>query len=132
MIEKRIVSVKSIGFLYISGTILFTVYGQLILKWRIGKHGSLPDQFSDKLSFLFGLFADPFIISGFVSAIVAAFFWMAAMTRLDLSYAYPFVSLSFALVFLMSAWLFHEPITLHKVAGIVLIVSGVIVSSRSV
>ena len=27
------------GYLYIAGTVLFTVYGQLVLKWRIVNYG---------------------------------------------------------------------------------------------
>jgi multidrug transporter EmrE-like cation transporter len=119
------------GFIYIFGTILFTVYGQLILKWRIEKYGSLPDHFYGKLSFLFGLLLDPFILSGFVAAVVASFFWMAAMTKLDLSYAYPFMSFSFVLVFFLSVWFFQEPVTVYKVVGLLLIVTGIMVTSRS-
>jgi len=124
-------SLNSMGFYYVFGTIFFTVYGQLILKWRIEKYGSLPDNFLGKLSFLFGLLHDPFILSGFVSAFVASFFWMAAMTKLDLSYAYHFISLSFVLVFFLSTWLFQEPVTVYKVVGLLLIVTGIMVSSRS-
>ena len=126
------ISLKSMGFYYIFGTILCTVYGQLILKWRIGMYGSLPEQFSRKISFLFDLLLDPFIFSGFVSAVVASFFWMAAMTKFELSYAYPFISLSFVLVFFLSAWFFHESITLYKAVGLLLIVAGILVSSQSV
>ena len=123
---------RSFDFFYIFATIAFTVYGQLILKWRIVKYGSLPEHFSGKISFLFDLLLDPFIFSGFVSAIAASFFWMAAMTKYDLSYAYPFMSLSFVLVFFLSAWFFHEAITLYKAVGLLLIVAGILVSSRSI
>jgi multidrug transporter EmrE-like cation transporter len=119
------------GYFYIFGTVFFTVYGQIVLKWRIAKYGSLPEPLGEKLGFLFGLLLDPFILSGFVSAVVAAFFWMAAMTKFDLSYAYPFMSLSFVLVFFLSVWLFQEPMTLHKAAGLGLIVAGILVTSRS-
>jgi undecaprenyl phosphate-alpha-L-ara4N flippase subunit ArnF len=38
------------GFLYLVGTILFTVYGQLILKWRLKRIGFLiPESFVKKL-----------------------------------------------------------------------------------
>ncbi len=53
-----------IGYIYIAETILFTVYGQLVLKWRIVKYGAMPEEFSAKLVFLFKLLFDPFIFSG--------------------------------------------------------------------
>ncbi|MCP4760675.1 MAG: EamA family transporter [archaeon] len=120
------------NYLYILGTILFTVYGQLILKWRIVKYGSLPEQLFDKLIFLLKLLIDPFIMSGFLSAFAASLFWMAAMTKFDLSYAYPFMSASFILVFILSLFLFKEPFSMYKLIGLTFIVAGIVISSRAV
>lgn len=120
------------GYFYIFGTIFFTVYGQLILKWRISTVGaSLPNDFLDKIIFLFKLVFDPFIFSGFASAFIASFFWMAAMTKFELSYAYPFMSGAFVLVFGLSVLFFNEIVTWQKILGLALIVVGIIVTSRS-
>ena len=119
------------GFIYIFGTIFFTVYGQIVLKWRVIRYGALPDDFGGKLTFFFKVLLDPWIISGLISAVVASFFWIAAMTKFDLSYAYPFMSASFVLVFFLSIWFFQEPVTVSKVAGLLLIISGILVTSRS-
>lgn len=119
------------GYLYIFGTILFTVYGQLMLKWRIEKFGSLPPAAMDKVIFLLKLLLDPLVLSGFFSAFVASIFWMGAMTKFDISYAYPFMSLSFVLVFLLSVLLFHEPVTVQKVVGMVFIITGIFITSQS-
>lgn len=120
------------GYFYIFGTIFFTVYGQLVLKWRISAVGSLPSEFIDKVLFLFKLLFDPFIFSGFLSAFIASFFWMAAMTKFELSYAYPFMSGAFVLVFILSVFLFNEVITWQKILGLTLIILGIIVTSRSI
>ncbi|MUV36479.1 putative 4-amino-4-deoxy-L-arabinose-phosphoundecaprenol flippase subunit ArnE [Lentibacillus sp. JNUCC-1] len=115
------------GYLYILGTISFTVYGQLILKWKIDQYGALPEALWDKAVFLIQLLFNPWILSGFAAAFIAALCWMAAMTKFDISYAYPFMSLSFVLVFIISAFLFAEPVTLQKSIGMALIVLGIIV-----
>lgn len=94
------------GYLYVLGTILFTVYGQLVMKWRISKFGSLPEPFIDKLLFLIKLVFDPFIFSSLLSAFIASLFWMAAMTKFNISYAYPFMSFSYVLVFIFSIFIF--------------------------
>lgn len=119
------------GYLYIAGTILFTVYGQLILKWRVNKYGSLPIDLVDKITFLLKLLLDPFVLSGFIAAFVASIFWMAAMTKFDISFAYPFMSLSFVSVFVLSVLLFKEPVTLYKILGLGIIVVGIIITSKS-
>ena len=121
----------TLGYFYIFGTIFFTVYGQIVLKWRMNDMGSLPDGTSDKIIFLIKVLFDPWVFSGFFAAFIASFFWMAAMTKFDISYAYPFMSSAFVLVFLLSVMLFNESITWHKVIGLSLIVAGIIVTSRS-
>ena len=118
------------GYLYIFLTIFFTVYGQLILKWRIGKLGALPEIMSEKIAFMLRLFLDPFILSGFASAFIASLFWMAAMTKFELSFAYPFMSLSFILVLVLSVLLFGEMLTIGKILGLLLIIAGIVVSVK--
>lgn len=121
-----------IGYLYILGTILFTVYGQLILKWRIVKYGVLPDLLFEKIIFLFKLLFDPFIFSGFAAAFLASFFWMAAMTKFELSHAYPIIVGGLAILTSLFAIVFlKESITAYKIIGIILIVAGVYFISRS-
>jgi uncharacterized membrane protein len=117
-------------YLYILATIVFTVYGQLILKWRISKFGQLPADFSEKLKFLVSLLLDPAIFSGFAAAFIASLAWMAAMTKFDLNHAYPFMSLNFVVVLLLSSWLLSEPITVQKVIGVALIMTGTVVAAR--
>ena len=118
------------GYLYIFGCIFFTVYGQLILKWRLSLKGAMPEALTGKLLFLAKTFLDPFILSGFAAAFVASLFWMAAMTKFQVSFAYPFMSIAFIAVLFLSALFFHEPITLGKVLGLILITSGIIVTVK--
>ena len=120
------------GYFYIFGTIFFTVYGQIVLKWRINDIGSLPVGMSDKILFLVKLLFDPWIFSGFFAAFIASFFWMAAMTKFELSFAYPFMSGAFVLVFILSVLLFNETVTWQKILGLSFIELGIIITSRSV
>jgi undecaprenyl phosphate-alpha-L-ara4N flippase subunit ArnF len=55
-------------YFYIFETLLFTVYGQIILKWRLSQFGILPEGLKNKLQFLIKALFDPFIFSGFVAA----------------------------------------------------------------
>jgi uncharacterized membrane protein len=121
---------RVVDYLYIVATIGFTVYGQLILKWRIPSFGPLPAGTVEKLKFLISLLFDPAIFSGFAAAFFAALAWMAAMTKFDLSHAYPFMSLNFVVVLMLSGWLLSEPVTLQKAFGVGLIVIGTVVAAR--
>lgn len=120
-----------LGYFYIAGCISFTVYGQLIIKWRMSKLGELPEETTEKLFFLISsLLSDAFLLSGFGAAFAASLFWMAAMTKFELSFAYPFMSLAFVLVLVLSAMLLQESLTPGKAIGVALICTGVIVSTR--
>lgn len=121
---------RVLDYFYIFTTIGFTVYGQLILKWRITQFGVLPTDHFEKLKFLILLLFDPAIFSGFASAFLASLTWMSAMTKFDLSHAYPFMSLNFVVVVLLSGWLLNEPVTLPKAIGVGLIVLGTLVAVR--
>lgn len=116
------------GHLYLLGTVVFTVYGQLILKWRIVQYGQMPEPATEKVLFLFNALLDPYILSGLFSAFIASMFWMAAMTKYDVSYAYPFITAGLTLVTVfMAIFILGESITLYKLSGLILIVSGVVV-----
>jgi len=121
-----------IAYLYILGTIIFTVYGQLILKWRIPLYGEMPRTLVEKVLFLSKLLLDPFILSGFVAAFIASFFWMAAVTnKIELSKAYPMTTIGLVLVFIFSIIFFKESLTAYKVIGMCLIVFGVLFIGKS-
>ena len=116
--------------LYILLTILFTVYGQIVIKWQVQLAGSLPPDNIAKLQYIIKLLLNPWVISSFTCAFLAAISWMAAMTKFDLSYAYPFMSLAFVLVLFLSAIFFKEPVTIPKSLGLGLIILGIIIGSK--
>ena len=119
------------GHLYVFLTIAFTVYGQLVLKWQMQGIGALPESGLQKLVFLTRLVLNPWVLSGFVAAFLASLAWMAAMTRLEMSYAYPFMSLAFVIVVGAGALFYGEPLTVGKFVGTALVVCGLIVMVRS-
>lgn len=118
------------SYFYVACTVLLTVYGQLVIKWQVLAAGPLPDATSDKVLFLAQLLVNPWIVSALVAALAAAMTWMAAMTRLDLSHAYPFLSTVFVLVPLLSVVLFNEPVTTPKVLGLALVVAGIVIGGQ--
>jgi len=120
-----------IGYLYIAGCVFFTVYGQLILKWRMNMQEPLPAGLTEKFVHLIKLVLfDPYILSGFISAFLASLFWMSAMTKFSLSFAYPFMSSAFIIVMFFSVILFGETLNIQKLIGTSLIVAGIVVLSQ--
>jgi multidrug transporter EmrE-like cation transporter len=124
-------SERLLGFVYIALAIALTLYGQLVVKWQVNSMGNAPAGLDQKLSFLFRLLTNPWVISSFAAAFGAAMVWMLAIARLDLSYAYPFMSLTFPSILLLSYLLFNEPVNIGKAVGVGFIVAGIIIHSRS-
>jgi multidrug transporter EmrE-like cation transporter len=118
------------SYVYVACTILLTVYAQIVIKWQVLGAGALPVDTGDKFWFLTRLLLNPWVLSALAALLAAVVTWMAAMTRLDLSHAYPFTSLAFVLVMIASAFFFNEPVTGPKIAGIVLICLGIVVGSQ--
>lgn len=118
------------SYFYILCTVLLTVYGQLVIKWQVIKAGAFPEEGWEKGWFLLHLMFNPWIISAYAAALLASVTWIAVMSKLQLSHAYPFMSLAFILVMVLSGLLFHEPITLPKIIGITLVMIGLAIGSQ--
>lgn len=121
----------ALGHFFIALTLALTVFGQLVLKWQMGRAGAMPDAASGKLMFLLQQFANPWILCGFVSAFLASLAWMAAMTRFELGYAYPFMSLAFVIVMAFGVLFLGEPLNVAKVAGTLLVMAGLVTIARA-
>lgn len=117
-------------YLYVVGTVLLIVYGQLVVKWQVNRAGDLPGDLAGKLSFVGHLVVNPWVISTFAASLVAAASWMLAMTHFSLSRAYPFMSLSFVLVMFGSALWLDERLSWTTVAGVLVIAGGLVLVSQ--
>ncbi|MEZ8825273.1 EamA family transporter [Vibrio amylolyticus] len=95
------------------------------------KYGSLPIENFEKLKYLAVIIVDPYIVSGFLAAFFASIAWIGVMTKFELSFSYPFMSLNFVLVFVFSYYIFDETLNWYKVIGLLLIVVGTVISSKS-
>jgi multidrug transporter EmrE-like cation transporter len=115
---------------YIAMTIALTVFGQIAIKMQVAQAGALPEAGGDKLAFLVRLLLNPWIVAAFAAAFLASVAWMGAMTKFELSHAYPFMSLNFVIVLALSAWLFNEPMSITRMAGVALICIGTIVAAQ--
>lgn len=116
---------------YIASTIIFTVYSQLIMRWQVGIAGPLPSGALDKVHYMAGLLLNPWVMSGLVATFLAGISWMLAMTKFEISYAYPWVSLNFVLMLVFGVFLFGESFSMSKMLGTLLVMVGIVVLARS-
>jgi len=115
---------------YILSTVVFTVYSQLVMRWQVSAAGESPPDGPGKMRFIATLLINPWVMSGIVATFLAGVSWMLAMTRFEISYAYPFVSLNYVIVLTASILLFNESLSLPKIVGTVLVIAGIVVISK--
>jgi drug/metabolite transporter (DMT)-like permease len=109
---------------------VLTVYGQLVVKWQVSLAGVFPEDNGERVIFLAKLLINPWVISSMAAALLAGVAWMAALTQLQLSHAYPFMELTFVVVLVLSGIFFQEPVTWVKIAGVSLVVVGIALGSQ--
>ena len=120
-----------LSYLFLFGTIIFTVIGQLLTKYALPMFGPKPTTISAAFPFFFKVLTNLYFLGALLLAFAAALCWVMALQKFQLSYAYPFMSLSYVLVFLGANMLFYEQISPSRWIGLFTICLGVFLVSRS-
>jgi multidrug transporter EmrE-like cation transporter len=98
-------------------SVLLGVAGQLLLKTGVGQVGLLARR----------LWCSPLIWGGLAVYGVGTLFWLISLSRVELGYAYPFLSLSYVLI-VASSWLvLGERVSTSRLLGVAAICCGVAV-----
>lgn len=118
-------NLQSIGLVLAS--VACGAVGQLTLKAAMNSLGSL--QLS--VETLVRMATSPLLLVGVAIFAVSTLLWLFALAKADLSFAYPFLSLTYIAVLFGGAVLFHEAVTLMRVVGFAVIVTGVWIVARS-
>lgn len=70
-------------------------------------------------------------MAGIISYGVSFLLWIKVLSKVELSYAYPMVSLGYVLVMIFSYFFFKENVTPIRILGVAFIMIGVILVARS-
>lgn len=74
---------------------------------------------------------NPFVLAGLGCFAASVVLWLIVLSRVDVSFAYPFVSLGIVITTLFGHWAFDEQLSFQRTAGIVVICVGVVLISRT-
>ena len=73
----------------------------------------------------------PGILGGLACYVVSVCAWIVALSRVDVSVAYPMLSIGYVVNALLAWWLFGEVVSLQRWLGIAIIIFGVVLVARS-
>ncbi len=118
-----------INYLLFAASLLLAVAGQLLMKKGMTAFGSFP--ISQMLVKIIPMFMNPYVFFGFACFGLSSIFWLAVLSRFEISLVYPMVSLAYGVVAIASLILFKENVTMIRWVGIGVIILGVVLISRS-
>lgn len=77
------------------------------------------------------IFLSPYVLVGSFLYFLSVFFWIYALTKVDLSFAFPFLALSYVLITIAAFAFLGERISLLRWIGVAVICIGVFLVSKS-
>lgn len=118
-------------YVFLTGTLLFTVYAQMILKWQVMQLSAMPIEWWPRVRWALAFVFRPWLLSCFTAGFLAFACWSAVLREMPLSRAYPFMGLSFILVAWLSSLFFAEVLSVRKLLGTVLVIIGLVFASQN-
>lgn len=104
---------------------------QLLLKQGMINIGKFDFTTSGIVQALPRIVFSPYVIGGLLTLIFSMGLHLLALSRVDISFAYPFLSVSYVIVLFAGYLLFGEAITTYRIAGVGLICIGTVFIAQS-
>jgi multidrug transporter EmrE-like cation transporter len=110
----------------ILGSVMLSAIAQLLLK--LGMSSSSVQEALNQhngLGAIWPAISNMHVLTGLGLYLLGAGIWLLVLARLDLSLAYPFVGFGFILTMCLGWWVLDEPVGLTRIAGTLLVASGI-------
>ncbi len=124
-------------FLFILVPVLLTTLGEFVLKLTIN---TLPisvatqafsSSYKTHASQFILMATHPHVLIGIALILMGGCLWMVALSKFELSFLYPFLSINYALVIIGSQFLLKESVSIYRYLSVVLIMMGLVLISKS-
>ena len=115
--------------------ILFSVFlnaaAQLLLKAGMERIGYFNFSWGNLIPIGFKVALNPEIVTGLFCYVFSVIVWLLVLSRVDVSFAYPMISIGYIITAIAGYYLFDEHLTLTRIVGILIIIVGVYLITRS-
>ncbi|TCD15064.1 EamA family transporter [Oricola cellulosilytica] len=116
---------------FILFTVLTNAAAQLMLKQGMMTLGPAITGQENLIMKTLQIVFQPWVFFGLATFVISMASHMFVLSKVDLSFAYPFLSLAYVAVAVMAWWLFKEDLGAYKMAGIAFICVGTILIAQS-
>jgi len=122
---------NAISFSLLMTGVLLNAGAQLLLKAGTNAVGVFAFSSDNLVPVGWKLATEPHIVGGLGCYVLSVIVWILALSRVEVSIAYPMLSIGYAVNALAAWYLFGEAVTLTRLAGIGIIIVGVYIVARS-
>ncbi len=112
--------------LFLLIAITLGAFGQISLKHGMKQYGSLGQPGVGLVSNLLRAIFTPYVLLGLSLYAISSGFWLVVLSSWALSYAYPMIATNYLLVVLLSRVFFKEQVMPLQWAGILFMVTGLV------
>ena len=122
---------NAVSFSLVMLGVLLNAAAQLLLKAGTNAVGHFEFSGANVLPIGMKFAVEPHILGGLTCYVVSVVVWIMALSRVEVSIAYPMLSVGYVLNAIAAWYLFGEQVTMERLVGIGIIVLGVFVVARS-
>ncbi|HET7396136.1 MAG TPA: EamA family transporter [Gammaproteobacteria bacterium] len=120
-----------VSFLLVLTGVMLNAAAQLLLKAGVTRVGEIKLTLNTILSAGWKLAFEPHILGGLTCYVISVVVWILALSRVQVSIAYPMLSLGYVVTAVAAWWLMGESLSAIRITGIAVIIVGVYLVARS-
>ncbi|TKT80061.1 transporter [Aquamicrobium sp. LC103] len=120
---------KYIGFILF--TVMTNAAAQLMLKHGMTTLGPLSFAGANPILKIFEIVFSPWVFLGLCTFVISMASHLFVLSKVELSFAYPFLSLAYVAVAVFAYFIFREDLNAWRIAGIAFICVGTVLIAQS-
>jgi multidrug transporter EmrE-like cation transporter len=122
---------NSLNFSLILLGVLLNAGAQLLLKAGTNSVGHFAFNRDNIIPVGWQLATEPHIVGGLTCYVISVVVWIMALSRVEVSIAYPMLSIGYVVNAIAAWYLFGEALSVTRLVGIGIIIVGVYIVARS-
>lgn len=111
--------------------IFLNASAQMLLKTGMNRIGYFEFSLHNIWPIALQVAVNPYIVLGLGFYVISVVAWLIGLSRVDVSVAYPLLSLGYIVTTVLAYFILHEQISVARIAGIMIILIGVFLVTRS-
>ena len=122
---------NAVSFSLVLAGVLLNAAAQLLLKAGTNRIGEFAFTAGNIVPVGWQVASDPFVLGGLTCYVISVMVWIMALSRVEVSIAYPMLSIGYVINALAAWYLFGEAVSAQRMIGIATIIIGVFIVARS-